>query len=88
MLQKTQIKYLHFNEHPNTCTMILISRKNYKLITQSVFVIFIHQSMFYFDANPILVLFAGLCNRLEHIICKINVCICMKGKSLSTRCLS
>ena len=56
MLQKSQIKNLHFIEHPSTCTMILISRKNYKLITQSVFVPFIHHSMFYFDANPILVL--------------------------------
>ena len=56
MLQKSQIKNLHFIEHPNTCTMILISRKKYKLITQSVFVAFIHHSMFCFDANPILVL--------------------------------
>ena len=31
-------------------------KKDNKLITQSVFVTFIHQSMFYFYANPILVL--------------------------------
>ena len=42
MLQKSQIKNLHFIEHPNKCTMILISRKDYKLITQSVFVTLIH----------------------------------------------
>ena len=56
MLQKSQIKNSHFIEHPNTCIMILISRKDYKLITQSVFLTFIHYSMIYFDANPTLIL--------------------------------
>ena len=37
MLQKSQIKKLHFIEHHNTCTMILISRKDYKLITRICF---------------------------------------------------
>ena len=32
MLQKSQIKNLHFIEHPNTCTMILISRKIISLL--------------------------------------------------------
>ena len=55
MLQKSQIKTFHFIEHHNTCIMILISRNDYKLITQSVFLTLIHHSMFYFYANPILV---------------------------------
>ena len=55
MLQKSQIKKLHFIEHHKRCTMILVSRKDYKLTTP-FFLTFIHHSMLYFDANAILVL--------------------------------
>ena len=78
----------NFIEHHNICTMILISRKYCKLITQSVFLTFIHHSMFYCDANPILVLLLDCVTDKNTYLCKINVFICMKGKALSKRYLS